>query len=163
MSVDGTDFQIREPWPFDQNNKDYYSFKLKETGLRYEVGLSIIRGDIVWINGPYECGLWTDIKIFRDGMMYYLDKNERVEADKGYSGERTKCKTPRNFEPRKNIKVSEKVRARHETVNKKFKQWGDLHNIFRHPIAKHSIKFRALAIITQIVIDSGEKLFPVKY
>ena len=63
VSVDGTDFHIRKPWPFHESNKDYYSYKLNETGLRYEVGISIIKGDIVWINGPYEFGKWTDIKI----------------------------------------------------------------------------------------------------
>ena len=85
VSVDGTDFHIKDPWTFHESNKDYYLYKLNEICLRYEVGISIIKGDILCINGPYECGKWTEINIFRDSLIHYLDNNERVESDKFYS------------------------------------------------------------------------------
>lgn len=72
----------------------------------------------------------TDIKIFRDGLIHYLEDGERFEDDKGYSGENEKCKTPHSFVDKDHINFSEKVRSRHETMNKRFKQWCSLHKIF---------------------------------
>ena len=66
VSVDGTDFHI------PQHGWKFYSHKFKKSGLRYEVALCIMTGDIVWINGPYEPGIWPDIKIFRDSLMSHL-------------------------------------------------------------------------------------------
>ena len=81
MTVDGTDFRIAE------QGRIFYSHKFKKSGLRYEVGICILTGDIVWINGPYPCGSWPDINIFRDALITELEAGERVEADDGYIGE----------------------------------------------------------------------------
>ena len=62
VANDGTDFRIYEPQPF---SKKWFSNKFNGPGLQYEVAINIQTGDIVWINGPYKCGAWTDIKIFR--------------------------------------------------------------------------------------------------
>ena len=96
MSIDGTDFRIPEPGLFHKEySPQWYSHKFKGPGVRYEVGLCIRTGMIVWISGPYECGIWTDIKIFRDALVHDLDSDERVEADKGYRGENPEfTKTP---------------------------------------------------------------------
>ena len=59
--------------------------------------------------------------------------------------------------------MQQRIRARHETVNKRFKQWGCLQNKFRHDILKHAEVFRAVAVITQIAIETGEPLFEVNY
>ena len=58
MSVDGTDC------PIEKKGRRWYSHKFKKPGVRYEVGVAIKSGDIVWINGPYPCGAYADIKIF---------------------------------------------------------------------------------------------------
>jgi hypothetical protein len=163
VSVDGTDFEIRQKKPF---SKAWYSHKFHGPGLRYEVGLSILGGDIVWINGPYQCGAWPDIKIFRDGIIYYLDENERVEADDGYRGEDpAHARTPGGFtNDTEHDDLQQRVRSRHETVNKRFKQWGCLYQRFRHSdLTKHSAAFRAVAVITQLSIEHGEPLFSVEY
>ncbi len=60
ISVDGTDFRIREPTPFSPK---WFSYKFKGAGLRYEVGLLLETGDIVWVNGPFSCGKWIDLEI----------------------------------------------------------------------------------------------------
>ena len=79
VSVDSLDFQI--PWL----GTKFKSHKLKFSGgLCYEVAVSIIGGDCVWINGPYEPGIWKDITIFHNGLLSMLDLGERVEADDGY-------------------------------------------------------------------------------
>ena len=81
ISVDGTDFRIAEL------GKTFYSFKFKKSGLWYEVGICIKTGWIVWINGPYEPGIYNDLQFFRNLLKSFLGKGERVEADDGYIGE----------------------------------------------------------------------------
>lgn len=60
-------------------------------GLRYGVAVCIQSGSIVWINGPFPCGTFADIVIFRQGLIYMLDRTRCVpemgEADNGYNGE----------------------------------------------------------------------------
>jgi hypothetical protein len=162
VSVDGTDFQICQPKPF---SKAWYSYKYKKPGLRYEVAISIRNGDIVWINGPYEAGVWPDIEIFRDGIIHYLEVGEQVEADDGYTGEDPEhAKTPRGFTNNdERLALQSRVRSRQETVNKCLKQWACLKQIFRHDLEKHSGCFRAVAVITQLSIEHGEPLFGVDY
>ena len=53
MTVDGTDVMIWEPTPF---SKMWYSHKFHGAELRYEIGMCIQTGDIVWVNGPFKCG-----------------------------------------------------------------------------------------------------------
>ncbi len=56
-----------------------------KSALRYEIGVSILRGrDLVWINGQYPAGAWTDIKIFNKVLRHFLEEGERVEANNGY-------------------------------------------------------------------------------
>ena len=63
-------------------NKERYSHKFKTAGVRvqYEIAVSILKGDVVWIHGPFPCGKWPDISIFRDSLINHLGQNERVEA-----------------------------------------------------------------------------------
>jgi DDE superfamily endonuclease len=115
MTIDGTDFRIQEPTPFSSK---WYSHKFKGPGLRYKVGLSIRGGDIVHINGPFECGTWNDITIFRNDLMHKLLQNEMVEADKGYRGQPDKLRTPFDWCTRDEKYLKRRARARHESVNK---------------------------------------------
>ena len=49
-SVDGTDCRIREPSPF---NPKWYSHKFHGPGLRYEIGICIRTGHLVWVHGLF--------------------------------------------------------------------------------------------------------------
>jgi len=142
----------------------WYSQKFKGPGLRYEVGLNIATGDIVWINGPFPPGKWPDVNIFEYSLMHCLEKNERVETDKGYRGVREYASTPQKFaEDKEKEKVKARIRSRHETANKRLKQWGCLKQIFRHDIRQHSAVFRAVAVITQLSFENGSPLYQVSY
>jgi len=150
VSVDGTDFQIYKWGSFWTG---WYSHKFKAPGLRYEVGLCIRTGDIVWIHGPFPCGRWPDLKIFRYGLMHILSNGEKILADAGHRGEPGHIVTP----------MGQDVRGRHETVNKRFKQWNILHRVFRHNLQKHQSAFGALAVITQLALENGQPLYGVTY
>ena len=121
VSVDGTDFQIYQWKPFWRG---WFSHKFKGPGVRYEVGLCIMTGHIVWIHGPFPCGKWPDLKIFRNAMKQQLSPGEKVQADLGYRGEPDYIVLPTGVND-----IGQRVRARHETVNKRFKQWGILHRV----------------------------------
>jgi hypothetical protein len=162
VTVDGTDFKCFEPRPF---NKKFFSHKINHSGLRYEIAISIKRGAIVWIHGPFPCGAWPDMRIFRDSLQHHLSDKERVEADDGYVGDAPKfVKCPKSFvNPAENRKMQSIVRSRHETCNSRFKMWGILNQVFRHDRMKHCDVFRTCAIMTQLSIENGEKLFQVEY
>ena len=160
VSVDCTDFEIQEPTAFW---KGWYSHKFKGPGLRYEIAVSLKRGDIVWVNGPYACGMWPDITIFRASLKTFLDPYERVEADDGYSGEDpVTCKTPGGLSSRcdkEAAKLRLRIRARHETVNARIKTFGALKQRSRHPTENHGMFVRAVIVLTQLMIENGEPLF----
>lgn len=160
VSVDGTDFQI----PFQ--GRRFHSHKYKfGSGLRYEVAVCILSGDLVWINGPFEPGIWNDITIFRSSLLSHLDDGERVEADDGYRGCAPRyVKCPQSMGHHDTTAAMQSVvRRRHETVNKRFKQWSILKSVYRGNIAHHGKAFRFVAIVTQMAIENGEPLFRVDY
>ena len=145
--------------------KKWYSHKFKGPGVRYEIGVAIKSGDIVWIAGPYPCGKYNDLMIFEEGLMHELDENERVECDDGYKSlDPFYTKTRTGFS-RKEEKagMQNTVRARHETVNKRLKQWECLAQPFRHDLKKHTDVLRAVAVIAQMAIENNEPLFGVDY
>ena len=160
LSVDGTDFQI----PY--HGRRFHSHKYRfGSCLRYEVGICSLSGELVWINGPYEPGIWNDLMIFRDSLKTMLHPGERVEADDGYRGDSpgfVKC--PQSIGSHElTVAMSAIVRRRHETVNKRFKQWGILKQVYRGDLSKHHEVFRVVAIVTQLAIENGEPLFATEY
>lgn len=141
VSLDGTDFSINEPGSMDPI---WYSHKFKCAGVRYEIGLCIKTGKIVWANGAYPCGSWPDIKIARDSYLYRIDASEYTLADKGYSGD-INFITPNDT----NGKRHKQIMARHETVNKRMKQFNVLKKKFHHDVVKHPRCFYSILNITE--------------
>ena len=111
--------------------------------MRYTVGLCILSGEIVWINGFYECGTWNDILIFRYSIFTHLSENERIEADDGYVGEAPRyIKCPKSFvNPEETLAMQARLRSRQETVNNRFKNWGVMRQMYRHSIPTHGDAF----------------------
>lgn len=79
--MDGTDCPIQEPSPF---SRDWWSFKLNGPGLRYEIGLCIRTGKIVWVFGGVACGTNPDLKLARIKYTEAVILGELTIADKGY-------------------------------------------------------------------------------
>ena len=160
LSVDGTDFQIPEPTPFDPI---WFSHKFNGAAVRYEVGVCIQTGWICWVAGPFPAGDFPDLEIFRLYLKDYLDQHERVEADMGYQGELA-CRTPTDFDCNPQWKIMKgKARARHEAINGKFKEFSILGNVFRHNKKVHHLVFHGIASILQSEIMSGRGTFEVDY
>jgi hypothetical protein len=144
----------------------FFSHKFKSSGLRYELATNIRTGDFVWICGPFPPGDWPDLEIFRWGLKGLLRDGERVEADDGYKGEDplfTKVPAGARYmeDTHWNMKRN-KVRNRGETLNHRLKTFKVLGGTFRHDIEKHSMCFRACAVLVQLSFEVGsKKLFPV--
>ena len=137
MTIDGVDFEIQEPWSYTKaNNKKWYSHKFKSVGLRYEIGTCNKTGDIVWLNGPFPCGSCPDLKIFRLGLKNLLGPGEKVVADRGYKGDTRVC-TPDDAIDAQHKHAMGVLRARHETLNGRLKNWGCLRQIYRHDRNQH--------------------------
>ena len=138
-----------------------YAFK---SILRYKIGVSIIGGDLVWIQGPYPVGRFTDIVIFNKVFRYFLKPGERVEADNGYVGAANKIQCPDNpCNPEKNEGMQSRARYCHKTINGRFKTWGILQNAYHHDIRRHGKVFWTIAVITQLETSNGSPLFSVEY
>ena len=91
--------------------------------------------------------------------------DEFVEADRGYGGN-DKISAPDDDAPSLYYFYSKgNVQARHETVNRRFKQFDCLHHRVHHDKEKHALYFDAVAVavLTQLSIQSGEPLYDVEY
>lgn len=165
MSIDGIDVRIPQQGHAIAGNP-FSSHKFAgKCALRYEIGVDILAGNVVWIEGPYAAGKYTDLTIFRTSLIHWLDPYERVEADDGYIGEapqRVKCPSSA-ANPTENLAMQNRVRSRHETLNGRLKNWEILKQPFRHNILDHGDVFRSIVIITQLSIENGDPLFQVDY
>jgi hypothetical protein len=157
VSLDGTDFKIYEQRPFDRK---WFSHKFHGPGLRYEIGLAIHTGKIVWINGGYPCGQFPDLKIARELYTSVVEFGELTLADLGYRDANFFI-TPRNLNGFLTASKHKIIMQRHETVNRRFKQFAILRNTFRNKIEKHSSCVRAIANMIQVSMNNGEKLFQI--
>jgi hypothetical protein len=164
MTVNGTDFRIPQKGTATKGNAFASHKYAGKSTLRYELGVDILPGNLVWIQGLYPAGKYTDIKIFNKVLRNFLEVDERVEADKGYRGHPEKIKCPGNdANPAENRGMQGRARARHDMLNGRLKNWGILSQVFRHHIMMHGDVFRASAVVMQLTIEYGEPLFEVEY
>ena len=154
MTVDGTHFRIQEPTPFD---KKWFSHKFNGAGLAYEIGIAISTGDIVWFNGPFRAGL-PDINIFRSKLKKNLSLGEKVVADRGYKGD-SRVIAPDDNKGYDHKRAMRKLRARHETVNSRFKNWGCLDQTYCNDLKKHHLIFKAVVTLLQVDVSTGNISF----
>ena len=128
-------------------DKSLFSHKFKRAGLRYEIAVCATTGEIVWVHGPFPCGSFPDLRIFRLALKGLLQAtNEKAIADRGYRDET--CITP---DSGSNIPVLNRIRAKGETVNRCLKTFFVLSHCFRHDPSKHSLCFFAVLPIFQLM------------
>ena len=147
-----------------QFNKRFLSHKFCARGVKYEIGVCIASGEIVWLHGPARCGE-HDISLARQAFVSFLNDGEMAIADKGYQGEPKHIKTPSiwSYRTEGEMATAHIAGMRHETVNRRFKHFQILTKPFRHCLMKQSSCFRAVAVVTQLNLTLGAPLFQVKY
>ena len=162
FAVDGIHCPIQEPRrPFW---KGWFSHKFCGAGLAYEVATAVTTGLIIWVNGPFPAGRWTDPKMFKHGLAKLVRIDiERGVADAGYhhchawlylpfwrskKAMAEEAEVPRND-------LHEYIRARHETINSRLHRFNVLSTIFRHGREMHSDFFHAGCVIVNLEIMHG--------
>jgi hypothetical protein len=159
ISVDGTDCPISEPSDFSSR---WYSHKFKGAGLRYEIGIAIQSGWVVWKNGPFPCGTFPDIKIARRDLVHHLVPGEKYIADRGYRDGGLYADTPSGYNnPSQRMKAI--VRARHESFNSRIKKFKIFSTRYRNKRESHYMAFHAVVNILQLEIENGYPMYPVYY
>ena len=142
-----------------------FSEKFNGPALKYEVGVCIATGHIVWVNGPF-MGAEADVTIFKeDGLLDALAEEECIEVDMGYQGS-TKLKNPKIYQSRMDKQQKSIIRSRQENVNGRLKQFQVLNGVFRHTKdmqRKHKMCFNAVAVITELFFELEEGLYAVEY
>jgi len=118
------------------------------------VGICISTGWIVWLNGPYRCGTWSDEAIAQDGLHMILGEGERYIADGGYKS--IYCLSPMDATTQYETVYMQMCRTRHETINSRFKKFSIISNIFKREAAKHGLYMYSIANIVQLGIMAGE-------
>jgi hypothetical protein len=86
------------------------------------------------------------------------EPGERTLADKGYN-DSSQFILPNETNPHGH-KI---IMSRHETVNKRIRQFKVLYHTFRHSLEKHPTCFDAVVNITQLIIEFEEPLFALNY
>jgi hypothetical protein len=106
-------------------------------------------------------GKKNDLKIFRLSFMTWLEPFERVEADAGYEGE-----APRKVKCPSSIGILEEkhrmlgiVRRRQSTVNRRFKQWSILKQVFCHDLACMAGFLQPLLLLASLLLRMASLCF----
>ena len=157
--MDGTDKPIQETMPFDS---ELYSYKINGAGLRYEIGININTGMIVWINGPFKPGPNPDLVIARQGLIFALGVGEWYVGDAGYYDGWQFC-LAKKFGPAPIQQMTSDVCARHETVNARYNICRVCTSKFRHGIERHRSMMDSVTNLVQLTLMSGNPLYSVDY
>ena len=137
VTVDGTHFRIKNRINKQTGNyiKAWYSHKFRAAAVCYEIAVCIKTSDIVFINGPFPAAT-NDISIFRYKLRDMLSLFEKIMGDRGYRGD-SACLTPLQAINCQHKRSMAALRARHETVNRRFKTFGALTHTFRQSPHQH--------------------------
>ena len=110
-----------EPIPFESR---WYSHKFHGPAVRYEVRIGVYNGFIVWVNGPFPAGEWSDSPIVQDSFLRHLCQDEVFIANGGYKGV-DYCIMPGDY----------------GNVNWKFKELKAIGDMSRHTQVQHGKMF----------------------
>jgi hypothetical protein len=161
VSVDGLHMRKFEPaHPTLPKNRKAFSFKFHQSGLTYEIALSIWENKVVHVHGPFLASM-SDISIFRDKLKGLIPKGTKAIADQGYKGERRMISMSNSLDSAKLRRFKSRVRARQESYNRRIKAWSIMDVNFRHTADHHRRCFLAINTICIIQLDNGSPLFSV--
>ena len=114
--------------------------------MRYEVGVSIFGGDIVWTNGPFRAGCTTESETI-ESLKKTIDPDEIVEQ---FSRLGLSCGKKPDSDMAK--MVPKKTRDRQKMVNDRLVSFKILQG-FRHDILSHEKVFHAIVALVQLSIE----------
>ena len=109
---------------------------------------------MAWINGPFSASSHPDLWTVREDLVHALNPGEHRLAGGGRSGGNQRAATPtgRSAEEQR---AQGRARARHETVNSRFKVFGVLKQQHRHKLEDRSEALTAVASVAQLATQCG--------
>ncbi|KAG4076206.1 hypothetical protein HA402_014755 [Bradysia odoriphaga] len=154
-SLDSIDLKIIKQNP---PNPKWYSHKLKAPGLRYEIGLSIQTGHIVWKNTGYPCGDSSEIALARESYTLCVEPGEKTFAKKAYRNKQFFI-----LPNQSNKTEHESIMARHLQLTQRLRRFSSLKQPFRHDLEKHTTVFNAVINVVQLMLENGDPFRDVDY
>ena len=124
------------------------------------MAICIQTGWIAWINGPFPAGDWSDSNIAHNGVCEELDPGEKFLVDGIHSSAHGCSEMPTGFN-NDDQHVKAVARARHENVNRLFKNFGILERRFCHRVELHGLVFQAVANVIQASILLEKPVFDI--
>ena len=158
--IDGTDLPILKP-PVPEEFKNlrfdflrlWWSHKLRTFAVKYEIGVHVVTGRIIWINGPFKGGT-HDLTIARGLLKKILRDNEKALADRGYCGDDsfvTATKGRRNADDKRLDDVRRKV----EIVIGRVKFFNCLYHTYRGDVEFHPKLFSLVCRIVNLNLEEA--------
>lgn len=162
-TVDGVHFKVYEMR--QTPNKNMKGHKFKGAAVAYELAISIWKGKLVWINGPFPAGE-NDLIIYKkpNGLKTKVPQGKRLIGDKIYLSQpeisgRNAC------DDKKLAVFKERAKARHETFNRRIKSFRILDTSFRSKtkdrLTKHKTVLTACCVVVQYDMENGRPLFDI--
>ena len=110
--------------------------------------------------GPFLTGSQNDRIIFNYSLRDELEPWEFAIEDQGYKGTKTLTPTRLNGPQDQMFSVTQVC---HQTINHRFKEYNYLVMIYRHSRREHFYFFAPCALMVQLGIENGEKVFDIFY
>ena len=91
-----------------------------------------------------------------------ISNDEMAYADSGYRGE-LKTIQEKGRGSKEERELATRARARHETINRRLKEWKSLSTQFRHnkgtDMKNHGLVFDAILVLTQVSVAHNKSMF----
>ena len=166
-SVDGTQCQTNEPRdPNMRKNPRNYSHKFHLPGRNHEIAIDLWQSRCVHCKVSDRASV-PDLTAFRQELRGKMAPGKRLIADKGYisfrNNEHDIIAFPNPLDTPAVKDFKDRARARHETFNKRLKDFKCLKHSFTQGVDKQQACFFAAVVLTQYAIEDtgpfGEPLF----
>lgn len=144
--------------PTLSKNPKFYSHKSNGPGVNYELAVSVWENKLVWMNGPFVASK-NDQGVFNSALRQKMHPSKLAIVDKGYAKKSRQLCKPTSRDSDALRKFKSRARARHESFNKRIKDFNCLKHKFRHGFHKHQHCFEAVCVICQYCLENGSPLF----
>ena len=131
--------------------------KFNRHGIRHETGLSFCTSHIAWECRGIRTGEFPDIMLALSCVTNLLVDGEFVLADNGYNDPCVFVNDVKNNPAPRNVMIRQYL-ARHESVNKRIRDFNILRNKFTGNLKFHPRIFHACVNLVQIQIEHGMPL-----
>lgn len=125
---------------------------IDHAGLRYEIGICLQTGWLVWVEGPYPPGRWSDLDIAENCLHGDLDRGELYLTDGTYRDRNGFARKTPNGSIKADQRMKDLAGARLGHVKKLLKNYGILHRCFRHDRTMHGRVLQAVANVVQATL-----------